>query len=77
MNELPMPVRRLLERGAFCHVAATTPAGPHVTPMVFAEAGGRVWVTTSRGSVKARAWRSPLARGKSFWPTLGYRTEMA
>jgi hypothetical protein len=25
---------------------------------VFAEAGGRVWVTTSRGSVKARAWRS-------------------
>ncbi|MDQ5832302.1 MAG: pyridoxamine 5'-phosphate oxidase family protein [Actinomycetota bacterium] len=58
MTELPMPVRRLLERGAFCHVAAVTPAGPHVTPMVFAEAGGRVWVTTSRGSVKARAWRS-------------------
>jgi nitroimidazol reductase NimA-like FMN-containing flavoprotein (pyridoxamine 5'-phosphate oxidase superfamily) len=53
-----MPVRRLLERGAFCHVAAMTPDGPHVTPMVFAEAGGRVWVTTSRGSVKARAWRS-------------------
>jgi nitroimidazol reductase NimA-like FMN-containing flavoprotein (pyridoxamine 5'-phosphate oxidase superfamily) len=48
----------LLERGAFCHVAAATPDGPHVTPMVFAEAGGRVWVTTSRGSVKARAWRS-------------------
>lgn len=58
MTELPMPVRRLLERGAFCHVAAITPAGPHVTPMVFAVAGGRVWVTTSRGSVKARAWRS-------------------
>jgi nitroimidazol reductase NimA-like FMN-containing flavoprotein (pyridoxamine 5'-phosphate oxidase superfamily) len=53
-----MPARRLLERGAFCHVAALTPDGPHVTPMVFAEAGGRVWVTTSRGSVKARAWRS-------------------
>ncbi len=58
MTELPTPVRRLLERGAFCHVAAVTPDGPHVTPMVFAEAGGRVWVTTSRGSVKARAWRS-------------------
>jgi Pyridoxamine 5'-phosphate oxidase len=58
VSELPMPVRRVLDRGAFCHVAATTPAGPHVTPMVFAEAGGRVWVTTSRGSVKARAWRS-------------------
>lgn len=53
-----MPVRGLLDRGAFCHVAAMTPAGPHVTPMVFAVAGGRVWVTTSRGSVKARAWRS-------------------
>jgi hypothetical protein len=26
--------------------------------MVFSEAGGRVWVTTSRGSVKARAWRA-------------------
>jgi hypothetical protein len=39
-------------------VAALTPLGPHVTPMVFAVGGGRVWVTTSRGSVKARAWRS-------------------
>ena len=26
--------------------------------MVFASAGDRVWVTTSRGSVKARAWRA-------------------
>jgi nitroimidazol reductase NimA-like FMN-containing flavoprotein (pyridoxamine 5'-phosphate oxidase superfamily) len=57
VSELPTPVGRLLERGAFCHVAASTPLGPHVTPMVFAVAGGRVWVTTSRGSVKARAWR--------------------
>jgi nitroimidazol reductase NimA-like FMN-containing flavoprotein (pyridoxamine 5'-phosphate oxidase superfamily) len=57
MSELPLPVGQLLERGAFCHVAASTPSGPHVTPMVFAAAGGRVWVTTSRGSVKARAWR--------------------
>jgi hypothetical protein len=38
-------------------VATLTPTGPHVTPMVFATAGGRVWVTTSRDSVKARAWR--------------------
>jgi nitroimidazol reductase NimA-like FMN-containing flavoprotein (pyridoxamine 5'-phosphate oxidase superfamily) len=57
VSELPVPIVRLLERGAFCHVAASTPSGPHVTPMVFAVAGGRVWVTTSRGSVKARAWR--------------------
>jgi hypothetical protein len=50
-------VRRVLAQGVFCHTAGLTPHGPHVTPMVFAEAGGRVWVTTSRGSVKARAWR--------------------
>ncbi len=58
MNDLPDDVRAVLERGAFCHVAALTPIGPHVTPMVFSIAGGRVWVTTSRRSVKARAWRS-------------------
>lgn len=55
---VPAPVREILERGSFCHVAAATPSGPHVTPMVFVAAGGSVWVTTSRGSVKARAWRS-------------------
>jgi nitroimidazol reductase NimA-like FMN-containing flavoprotein (pyridoxamine 5'-phosphate oxidase superfamily) len=54
---LPPDVRAALDRGVFCHVAASTPLGPHVTPMVFAVAGGRLWVTTSRGSVKARAWR--------------------
>lgn len=57
MIELPIPVRAVLGRGVFCHVAALTPLGPHVTPMVFAVAGNRVWVTTSRGSMKARAWR--------------------
>jgi len=55
---VPAPVREVLDRGSFCHVAASTPQGPHVTPMVFVAAGGSVWVTTSRGSVKARAWRS-------------------
>ena len=58
MSEVvPAPVRSVLEAGAFCHVGTLTPTGPHVTPMVFASAGGRVWVTTSRGSVKARAWK--------------------
>ncbi|MCI0633317.1 MAG: pyridoxamine 5'-phosphate oxidase family protein [Actinobacteria bacterium] len=58
MSEGPAPqVVDVLRRGAFCHVASSTPRGPHVTPMVFAEAGGHVWVTTSRGSLKARAWR--------------------
>ena len=47
---VPAPVRRVLEQGDFCHVAALTPKGPHVTPTVFATAGDRVWVTTSRGS---------------------------
>jgi nitroimidazol reductase NimA-like FMN-containing flavoprotein (pyridoxamine 5'-phosphate oxidase superfamily) len=55
---LSPPVLSVLDRGAFCHVAALTPSGPHVTPMVFSVAGDRVWVTTSRGSVKARSWRS-------------------
>jgi hypothetical protein len=55
---MPPPVREVLERGDFCHVAALTPDGPHVTPMVFAVADGRVWVTTARSSVKARAWRA-------------------
>ena len=58
MSEVvPAPIRRILEEGAFCHVAALTPKGPHLTPLVFASAAGGVWVTTSRGSVKARAWR--------------------
>lgn len=57
MTELPEAVASVLDGGEFCHVAAATPLGPHVTPMVFAAAAGRLWVTTSRGSVKARAWR--------------------
>jgi hypothetical protein len=46
----------ILERAALCSVAASTSAGPHVTPVVFAASGGELWVTTARGSVKARAW---------------------
>src|SRR5204862_5063493 len=50
-------VQRVLEDGQFCAVAAATPNGPHCTPLVFAYSGARLWLTTSRGSVKARAWR--------------------
>jgi hypothetical protein len=62
-------VRRVLEDGVLCHVAARTRSGPHVTPMVYAVAGDRLWVTTSRGSTKARAWRTDdrvagLVRGR-------------
>jgi hypothetical protein len=55
---LPSDFERILERGAFCSIAAETRRGPHLTPLVFAWSDGRVWLTTSRGSVKARAWRA-------------------
>jgi nitroimidazol reductase NimA-like FMN-containing flavoprotein (pyridoxamine 5'-phosphate oxidase superfamily) len=54
---LSTAVREVLERGAFCSVAAVTADGPHCTPLVFAQSGGRLWLTTSRRSVKARSWR--------------------
>ena len=50
-------------RGRFCAVAAMTPRGPHCTPLVFAFSGGRLWLTTSRRSVKARAWRTDPVDG--------------
>ncbi len=34
-----------------------TPRGPHCTPLVYVGSGARVWLTTSRRSVKANAWR--------------------
>lgn len=57
MSFLSTAVQQVLESGPFCAVAATTPRGPHCTPLVFAYSGGRVWLTTSRGSVKARVWK--------------------
>jgi hypothetical protein len=54
----------VLSRGSFCHVAARTEGGPHLTPMVFALSGESVWVTTSRGSMKRRSWRKdPVVAG--------------
>jgi hypothetical protein len=57
MSFLSTAVQEVLEHGAFCSVASTTPRGPHCTPLVFAYSGGRIWLTTSRRSVKARAWK--------------------
>jgi nitroimidazol reductase NimA-like FMN-containing flavoprotein (pyridoxamine 5'-phosphate oxidase superfamily) len=57
MSFLSTAVQGVLEEGHFCAVATSTPRGPHCTPLVFAYSGGRIWLTTSRGSVKARAWR--------------------
>jgi Pyridoxamine 5'-phosphate oxidase len=54
---LSTAVQGVLEQGPFCAVATTTPRGPHCTPLVFAYSGGRIWLTTSRGSVKSRAWK--------------------
>jgi hypothetical protein len=51
-------VRSILQEGSFCLVAAATERGPHCTPLVFAMSGGRLWFTTSRRSVKAKAWRA-------------------
>ena len=64
MSTMPPEVLGVLGRADFCHVATTTPSGPHVTPMVFTVAGDRLWVTTARGSVKARGWaRGPRVGG--------------
>jgi nitroimidazol reductase NimA-like FMN-containing flavoprotein (pyridoxamine 5'-phosphate oxidase superfamily) len=60
---LSTAVQTVLEQGEFCAVATSTPDGPHCTPLVFAYSGGRLWVTTSRRSVKMRAWRSDRAVG--------------
>ena len=57
MSFLSTAVQQVLEDAPFCAVATSTPRGPHCTPLVFAYSGGRVWLTTSRGSVKARAWK--------------------
>jgi hypothetical protein len=55
---LPPGIAEALAGGSFCHVGVMSPSGPHLTPTVFALSDGRLWITTSRGSVKARAWVS-------------------
>lgn len=47
----------MLERGVLCHLAVRTSFGPHLTPVVFALDGGRLWVTTARRTAKAVVWR--------------------
>jgi hypothetical protein len=64
VSGIPEPARLVLQRGVLCYLAVRTPLGPHLTPVVYTLDGGRLWVTTSRGSVKARAWRpDPFAAG--------------
>lgn len=54
---LPRAAREVMERGTLCYLAVLTPQGPHLTPVVYVLDGGRLWLTTSRTSVKARALR--------------------
>jgi hypothetical protein len=63
-DRIPEAARRVLDAGVLCHLAARSAIGPHLTPVVFVFDGGRLWLTTSRGSVKARAWkRDPSVAG--------------
>lgn len=57
MTGLPVRLAEVFAKGEFCHVAARTTRGPHLTPLVFVVSDDRLWVTTSRRSVKARAWK--------------------
>jgi hypothetical protein len=57
IGPLPKPIRRILRDGVLCYLASPHSAGPHVTPVVYAAHASRLWVTTSRSSVKAKAWR--------------------
>ena len=54
---LPRAAGRVLQEGTLCYLAVATRHGPHLTPVVYALDGGRIWLTTSRTSVKARALR--------------------
>jgi len=64
MSSLPTEARRILNEGTLCYLGAPSPAGPHVTPVVYVLDGGRVWGTTGRGTTKAKLWRKqPVAGG--------------
>ena len=64
MTALPEAAERILRHGRLCYLAAGSPLGPHVTPVVFAYHAGRLWGTTARRTVKARTWRrDPRASG--------------
>ena len=63
MTRLPDAARSILEAGTLCYLAAPSPPGPHVTPVVYVLDGGRLWGTTSRGTTKARRWRRQALAG--------------
>jgi hypothetical protein len=63
IDPIPNEAHRVLEEGLFCYLAARTRWGPHLTPLVYAVHSSRLWVTTSRRSVKARVWRTDPSVG--------------
>jgi hypothetical protein len=64
MSGMSGDVRAVLEQGVLCYLAAPSPAGPHVTPVVYVLDGDRLWGTTGRGTTKASRWRrDPTAGG--------------
>ena len=56
MTAPPSGAAGILQAGTLCWIAAGMQRGPHVTPLVFSMSEGALWLTTSRRSVKARAW---------------------
>jgi Pyridoxamine 5'-phosphate oxidase len=54
---LPPSAREVLDAGVLCYLSIRTSRGPHLTPVVYVLDGGRLWITTSRSSLKARIWR--------------------
>jgi hypothetical protein len=64
VSAIPAAAREILRHGTLCYLAAPSPVGPHVTPVVFVLEGDRVWGTTGRRTTKARRWRErPVAGG--------------
>jgi len=62
--EIPAGAMEILERGTFARLAVRARRSLHLTPLVYATWGDRLWVTTARRSVKARAWeRDPFVAG--------------
>ncbi len=50
-------VATLLGAVPYADVAVDTVRGPHVTPAAFAAAGGRIWVVSSRRTIRVRSVR--------------------
>jgi pyridoxamine 5'-phosphate oxidase-like protein len=63
IRPLPTEIKHILDEGSFCYLAARTERGPHLTPLVYSVTASRLWITTSRRSVKARAWKRDPAVG--------------